>query len=125
MSWLNNGITVCLSAAMGAIGLFYGFAYGGAALLVGVGKIQDWSLRRLERKRWVTTYENECRSCRRREVIRTGMYDADLGWRHVCTFDLCWSCRYHENQPLEIDLDTMSVTQIRGLVPDESAREVA
>lgn len=124
MSWLNNGITVCLSAALGAVGLFYGFTYGGVALLVGFNKLQQWSLRRLERKRWVTTYENECHSCRRREVIRTGMYDADLGWRHVCTFDLCWSCRYHQSQHLEIDLDTMTVEQIRKLVPDE-AREVA
>lgn len=111
MSWINNGLTVCASAFAGA--------YMVMGLFVFFGRLQDKLLRKLEQTRWVTTYYNECKSCQRREVIRTAMYDADLGWTHVCTFDLCWSCRYHQNQPLEINLDAMSTDEIRALVPEE------
>lgn len=119
MSWINNGIAVCASAACGAymiLGLFVFF-----------GRLQDKLLARLERRRWVTTFWNECPTCKRCEVTRTAMYDADLGWDHVGTFDLCWSCRVHANQPMEIDLDTMTAEQIRSLVPEihESPRQVS
>lgn len=96
-------------------------------LFVVFGRLGDWGLRQIEKRRWVTTYYNECPTCKRCEVTRTAMYDADLGWDHVGTFDLCWSCRVHANQPMEIDLDTMTAEQIRALVPEihESPRQVS
>lgn len=110
MSWINNGLTVCASAFAGA--------YMIMGLFVVFGRLQDWTLRRLERRRWVTTYSNECPNCKRKEVRRTGMYDADLGWDCITSYEWCFPCVYHTNRQLEINLDTMSLDEIKALVPE-------
>lgn len=89
MIW--NGITVCLSAAAGAVGLFYGFTYGGLLLLVGIGRVQDWTLRKRK-----PLYRHTCSVCSRVQH-----------WREP--FDQWSPCRAcqiaDEKKPLEINFD--------------------
>lgn len=118
--------------ALGALAFWAKLSVATAVLVAvaqSLARLGDRARDRIGRRYWRTLHLRTCDRCHHTWERLTREYDAALGAR-VETFSTCPPCRMVSSQPVEIDLDAISLADLRLALrstncPDVPGRDAA